>query len=106
MKKNGTDILMTKLEELEDYVDKLAEYKKYGIDYCEPYFEPVMMFSGEDLVAVPYFYLGSDIQKSDKLRDALDKYNKVFWLYSENRDAVNPFKQVAVELKYNRLKKS
>ena len=88
----------------------MEECQEYGIEYNEPYFQPVMMLKtefGNDgpfsdyEVAIPYFYLNSDIAKSENLRKAIDKFNKVFWYYQENIDTINPIKGLACMTKYD-----
>ena len=90
------------------------ECVKYGIEYNEPSFHPVMIVKTErdkwanidDLypfyeVAIPHFYLNSDIEKSENLRKAIEKFNSAFWYYQENENTLNPAKAVARNIKYN-----
>ena len=101
MSKSTNDILETVIDEYNK--EKLLEdCKKFGIDYHEPHFEPVMFIEGENEVAIPYFYLTTDLDKSENMRNALKEYNKVFWYYRENEDAINPFKAMAAAIKYAR----
>lgn len=81
------------------------ECEKYGIDYHEPHFKPVMMIVGENDAAIPYFYLGTDIKKSNKLKNAITEYEKAFWHYRDNEDSVNPIKVMAVSIKYDRAER-
>lgn len=99
------DVYVPMMQEENPEIDLYEECKKYGIDYQKPYFEPIMMLVGEDESAIPYFFLGTDIQKSDKLKNEINEFNKAFWYYRDNEHSINPFKETAAVIKYNRAVK-
>ena len=81
------------------------ECEKYGIEYKRPSFRPVAFIASENDAVVPYFYLDSDLKRSEKLRSEINEYNKVFWYYRDNEKSINPFKGMAAVMKYNRAVK-
>lgn len=115
MQKRNSERAMQILDmEVNEPQNLREECVKYGIEYNEPSFHPVMVLVTEDYeglaheivdptsyeVAIPYFYLNLDIGKSENLRKAIEKFEKAFWYYQENENTLNPVKVVAKEIKY------
>ena len=71
------------------------ECEKYGIEYHVPSFEVIMCEVSNkigDTAVIPFFYLQTEYDKSEKLINAVKKYEKAFQYYQKNEDSLNPFK--------------